>query len=36
MQMVVKHSNKLPREVVVVPSGLVFRKRLDNALEDVV
>ena len=33
---VVKHWNKLPREVVMAPSLLMFKKHLDNTLSYVI
>ena len=35
-QRLVEHWNRLPKEAVMVPSLVIFRKHLDNALRDMV
>ncbi|KFQ91576.1 hypothetical protein Y956_00232, partial [Nipponia nippon] len=35
-QRVVEHWNRLPQEVVTLPSLTIFKKRLDNTLRHVV
>ena len=35
-QRVVEHWNRVPREVVMAPNLMLFKKHLDNALRDMV